>query len=163
MQGLRHNARMKLHNYFIFILALPSAVFAGDLPDQRMTPGALNSTVTQANIQETICVKGYTKTIRPPQNFTNKLKKYQIRAYDYADTDPKHYEEDHLIPLNIGGSPNDPQNLWPQPRNSEWNAEKKDVLEFKLYKLVCHGQVPLDEARNAMATNWIKAYKQYVE
>jgi hypothetical protein len=155
---------MKLHHYFIFILALPSAaVFAGDLPDQRMTPGALNSTVTQANIQETICVKGYTKTIRPPQNFTNKLKKYQIRAYDYADTDPKHYEEDHLIPLNIGGSPNDPQNLWPQPRNSEWNAEKKDVLEFKLYKLVCHGQVPLDEARNAMATNWIKAYKQYVE
>lgn len=154
---------MKLHHYFILILALPSAVFAGDLPDQRMTPGALDSTVTQANIQETICVKGYTKTIRPPQNFTNKLKKYQIREYGYVDTNPKHYEEDHLVPLNIGGSPDNPHNLWPQPRISEWNAQKKDVLEFKLYKLVCHGQVPLNEARNAMATDWIKAYKQYVE
>ncbi|MGZ8261675.1 MAG: hypothetical protein ACXWTU_01780 [Methylotenera sp.] len=53
---------MKLH-HFILILALPLAVFAGDLPNQRMTPGALDSSVTQANIQETICVKGYTKTI----------------------------------------------------------------------------------------------------
>ncbi|MGZ8983004.1 MAG: hypothetical protein ACXW11_03500 [Methylotenera sp.] len=154
---------MKLHHYFILILALPSAVFAGDLPNQRMTPGALDSFVTQTNIQETICVKGYTKTIRPPQNYTNKLKKYQIREYDYQDSNPKHYEEDHLVPLNIGGSPNDPLNLWPQPRNSEWNATKKDILEFKLYKLVCHGVVPLNEARNAMATDWIRAYKKYAE
>jgi len=53
--------------------------------------------------------------------------------------------------------------LWPQPRNSEWNANKKDKLEYKLYQLVCHGEVPLDEARNAMAKDWILAYKKYLE
>lgn len=83
-------------------------------------------------------------------------------AYGYADTNPSHYEEDHLIPLNIGGNPDDPRNLWPQRRNSEWNAERKDELEFKLYKLVCNGRVPLAEAQQAYAKDWIMAYKKYV-
>lgn len=38
---------------------------AGELPAIDTTPGAINPAVTQANIHETICVKGYTKTIRP--------------------------------------------------------------------------------------------------
>jgi len=97
---------MKLHNYLILTLVLPSVVFAGDLPDQRFTTGAIDTSVTQANIHETICVKGYTKSIRPPQNFTNRLKKYQIRQYGYQDTNPRDYVEGYLIPLNIGGSPN---------------------------------------------------------
>ncbi len=139
----------------------PCIASAGDIPDPHITPGAIDPAVTQQNIQSTVCVKGYTKTVRPPAYFTNKLKKSQIREYGYADTDPKHYEEDHLIPLNIGGMPDDANNLWPEPRGSEWNAAKKDVLEFKLYKLVCNGRVPLEEARQAMARNWIEAYKRY--
>jgi len=154
---------MKISYYLVLMVLLPSLAFAGDLPDPRITPGAIDGAVTQSNIHETVCVKGYTKTVRPPQNFTNKLKKYQIRQYGYQDTNTRDYEEDHLIPLNIGGSPNDPHNLWPEPKTSEWNAAKKDELEFKLYKLVCHDKVPLDEARNAMATDWIKAYKKYVK
>jgi len=134
---------------------------AGDLPDPNLTPGALNTSITQENIQSTICVKGYTKTIRPHAYYTNKLKKQQILDYGYADTNPQHYEEDHLIPLSIGGSPNDPKNLWPQPRLSEWNAERKDVLEFTLYKLVCNGAVTLDKAQQSMARNWIDTYKHY--
>ena len=135
---------------------------AGDMPDATLTSGAINPAVTQQNIHSTVCVRGYTKTVRPPAYYTNKLKKAQIIQYGYADTNPKHYEEDHLIPLSIGGSPSDPQNLWPQPRLSEWNAQKKDVLEFRIYKLVCDGLVPIDEARAAMAHNWIDAYKHYL-
>lgn len=137
-------------------------VQAGDLPDNRLTPGAIDTSITQQNIYTTVCVKGYTKTVRPPVYFTNKLKKEQILQYDYTDTNPTHYEEDHLIPLSIGGNPDSPLNLWPQPRISEWNAEKKDVLELKLQKMVCSGQVGLDEARNAIATDWIATYKKYV-
>ena len=135
---------------------------AGDMPEATLTSGAINPAVTQQNIDSTICVRGYTKTVRPPAHYTNKLKKIQIIQYGYADTNPKHYEEDHLIPLSIGGSPSDPQNLWPQSRLSEWNAQKKDVLEFRIYKLVCDGLVPLDEARSAIAQNWIDAYKRYL-
>ena len=135
---------------------------AGDLPDNRLTTGYINPEVTQENIHSTVCVKGYSKSIRPPSYYTNKLKKRQLAEYGYADANPKHYEEDHLIPLSIGGSPDHPKNLWPQPRLSEWNAEKKDRLEFKIYRLVCEGKVPLDEARQAMAENWIEAYKRYM-
>ncbi len=144
-------------------LALVSyTAFAGDLPDSRLTSGYINPEVTQENIHSTVCVRGYSKSIRPPSYYTNKLKKRQLIEYGYADANPKHYEEDHLIPLSIGGSPDHPKNLWPQPRLSEWNAEKKDRLEFKIYQLVCDGKVPLDEARQAMAENWINAYKRYM-
>ncbi|MFZ6772291.1 hypothetical protein ACO0LB_06190 [Undibacterium sp. SXout7W] len=139
-----------------------SATFAGDLPDRAMTPGAINPDVTQDNIQETVCIKGFTKTIRPPAYYTNKLKKIQIREYGYADTNPKHYEEDHLIALSIGGAPRDDKNLWPQPRISEWDAAKKDQLEFTLYKMVCANKISLADAQHAMANDWISAWKTYV-
>ena len=145
---------------FLAFINLP--VFAGDLPDRHLTPGAIDQSIIQQNIFSTICVKGYTKTVRPPVYFTNKLKKEQILEYSYIDINPTHYEEDHLIPLSIGGNPDSPLNLWPQPRISEWNAEKKDILELKLQKLVCTGQLSLDEAQHSIATDWIATYKKYV-
>ena len=157
--------RLLIHKMpLVFCLAVVSTeiVHAGDLPDAAMTPGATNPDVTQANIASTVCVKGYTKTIRPPASYTNSLKKKQIRQYGYADTNPRDYEEDHLIALSIGGAPFDPHNLWPEPRNSEWGADKKDQLEFVIYKLVCAHKVRLVEAQHAMATDWISPWKLYV-
>ena len=135
---------------------------AGDLPDPALTPGAVNPDVNQENIAQTVCVHGYTKTIRPPANYTNSLKKKQIRQYRYADTNPHDYEEDHLIALSIGGAPYDSRNLWPEPRHSEWGADKKDQLEFVLYKMVCAHQISLVDAQRAMASDWISAWKTYV-
>ena len=135
---------------------------AADLPSPRLTPGALNQNVTQANIAQTVCVKGYSKTIRPPANFTNRLKQQQIREYAYADVNPKHYQEDHLVPLAIGGAPDDRRNLWPQPRDGEWGAGKKDQLEYVLYRMVCAHEIPLADAQHEIATQWIAAWKKYV-
>ena len=163
MHSFHNHAKLYALLTALALLCGLQLAIAGDLPDPNLTPGALNTSITQENIQSTICVKGYTKTIRPPANYTNKLKKLQIIEYGYADTNPQHYEEDHLIPLSIGGSPNDPKNLWPQPRISEWNAQKKDILELKLYKLVCNGTVSLDEARQAISRNWILANKYYMQ
>ncbi len=146
----------------MLVMLLPALASASDLPDHKLTPGAINPEVTQENIRQTVCVKGYTKTIRPPASYTNKLKKSQIRQYGYSDTNPTDYEEDHLIALSIGGNPTDPANLWPQPRKSEWGADKKDQLEFVLYKKVCAGEVALKDAQYAMATDWISAWKKYV-
>lgn len=142
-------------------LSLVTASYASDLPNRSLTPGAINPDVTQMNIHDTVCVKGWTKTVRPPKFYTNKLKRDQIRQYAYSDTDSRSYEEDHLIPLSVGGNPTDPRNLWPQPRNSEWNADRKDDLEFAMYKAVCHNEVSLAEAQAAFATNWIDAYRRY--
>ena len=147
----------------IGLLILSAQSFAGDLPNPKLTPGSINPDVTQENISHTICVRGYTKTIRPPAYYTNKLKKQQISQYGYADTDPKDYEEDHLLPLEIGGNPWDEKNLWPQPRLSEWNAEKKDALENVLHHLVCEGHVSLKDAQYQITNNWIEAYKRFVQ
>jgi hypothetical protein len=142
------------------VISLP--VWASDLPNPSLTPGAIDTYITQQNIHQTVCIKRYIKTIRPPVNYTNKLKKRQIREYGYEDRNPKHYEEDHLIALSIGGAPHDPRNLWPEPRKSEWNAKKKDQLEFVIYKMVCDGEISLVEAQHEMATDWIEAWKRYV-
>ena len=44
------------------------------VPNPELTPGALNPAVTQATIGSTICVPGYTKTIRPPVSYTDALR-----------------------------------------------------------------------------------------
>jgi hypothetical protein len=88
-----------LHKKLIaLILGCAAGVsIAGDLPNHSLTPGAMNPEVRQDNIQSTICVKGYTKTIRPPAYYTNRLKKQQIREYGYSERNPKLFEEDHLL------------------------------------------------------------------
>src|SRR4051812_47682295 len=44
------------------------------LPDPDITPGALNPRVRQATIRKTICKTGWTRTVRPPVNYTHSLK-----------------------------------------------------------------------------------------
>jgi hypothetical protein len=140
-----------------------SAAMARDLPDPAMTPGWTDPRVTKETIKQTICVSGYTETVRPPTSYTNKLKQEQIKAYGYSDTKLGHYEEDHLISLQLGGSPDDPRNLWPQPYEGSCGARVKDKIEGKLKRLVCSGKITLEEAQQAIATDWIEAYKKYYD
>jgi hypothetical protein len=86
------------------VLATP-ALGQGALPDPTRTPGALNPEVTQATIRSTICVRGWTRTIRPPQAYTSALKRQQIRELGYPDQRMSAYAEDHLVPLSLGGAP----------------------------------------------------------
>jgi len=123
----------------------------GVLPDANCTPGSIDPNVTQANIQQTICVSGYTKTVRPPVSFTNNLKKEQIGEYGYVDSNLHDYEEDHLISLELGGAPSDPKNLWPEPGGS---PNPKDHIENVCHKKVCDGTILLAQAQKQIATNW---------
>ena len=147
-------------------LVFSSQLFAADLPNHRVTPGKVDERVTQENLNQTICSftkPSWSKSNRPPSNYTSNLKRIQIAQYGYSETSPSYYEEDHLIPISIGGAPHSPENLWPQPRNTitEWSAEKKDALEFALFKAVCKGDVKLVDAQQDIAFNWIKAYQKY--
>src|ERR1039458_2059981 len=96
------------------------------LPNSARTPGATSPAVTQANIGRTICVSGYTATIRPDSSITTELKKEQLASgYAYkGDTAAGAYEEDHLISLEIGGAPSAEANLWPEPYNSPEGARE---------------------------------------
>ena len=148
----------------VLILLAPTAAYSATnylLPIKSITPGAIDPTVSQTNIASTICIVGYTKTIRPPATYTNSLKFQQLRgSYSrYGSTNSKLFEEDHLIPLALGGAPRDPKNLWPEPWES---ARKKDRLELKLHLMVCAGQMSLAKARAIFATDWTKGYATYV-
>jgi hypothetical protein len=120
-------------------------------PDPACTPGEVDPNVTQSNIKTTICVAGYTTKVRPPTKYTDALKTQQIRRYGYADTNVRDYEEDHFIPLELGGDPTDPRNLWPELGPS---PNPKDSVEGKLRRLVCSNRMTLEEARQRIRSNW---------
>jgi len=134
------------------------------LPDPARTPGSINPNVTQANLATTICSKGWTATVRAPAAYTNALKIVQIREYGYADHNVADYEEDHLVPLELGGAPRDPANLWPEPRNAvlpdgtNVAADAKDGLENDLNRRVCDGSKVLSDAQRLIAGDWIAAW-----
>jgi hypothetical protein len=92
------------------------------------------------------------------------VKRQQIREFGYADRHLGAYEEDHLVPLGLGGAPCDPRNLWPEPRATAggWNADVKDDLEAVLSRLVGSGRVPLAGAQQAISTDWTAAYNRFV-
>ena len=148
-------------------------------PDPAKTPGAANPRVTQRNIGETICNRHWsTKLIRPPAEYTSKLKRKQLREYGdtvhqtraqliYPSTgrvdttrcvahsdNPACYEEDHLISLEDDGDPTDPKNLWPEPYNTKigWvimGARQKDVVEAFIHDEICH-DVPYSRRTSPM-------------
>lgn len=125
-------------------------------PDPTCTPGATNPDVTQATIGRTICVPGWTATVRPPQSYTGPLKVAQIRAYGYLDTRTSSYEEDHLIPLELGGAPRDPHNLWPE---SHTQSGTKDAAENAAKTAVCAGTKTLAQAQAQLLADWGPAHR----
>jgi hypothetical protein len=72
---------------------------------------------------------------------------------EYGFTGPASaYEEDHLIPIGLGGSPTDPRNLWPQPGSS---PNPKDRVEEVGVRAVCDGRMSLTKAQRAIASDWM--------
>jgi len=141
-----------------------SSAQAPGLPNSKLTPGATNPAVTQSTIRSTICVIGYTKTIRPPVSYTNKLKYDQLHSgYNVnGDLNMRDYEEDHLIPLEVGGHPSSPLNLFPQYYKASAGARYKDKLENKMHLLVCSGRITLKAAQAVFRGDWTAGYRKYV-
>jgi len=65
------------------------------------------------------------------------------------------------VPLEVGGDPGAPANLWPEPRyptgSKGLTAADKDNVENKLHDRVCSGAVSLAGAQQAIATDWTTA------
>lgn len=132
-------------------------VAAHVLPDPAH-PGVVNLAVTPATQAATICVHGWTATVRPPTSYTNKLRAAQTPA----GFKPGDGELDHRLSIEDGGAPADPANLWWMIYADRYGARVKDVLETKLARRVCAGTLPLSEARAALMGNWLIAYEKYV-
>lgn len=119
-------------------------------------PGHVDPHVTQANLQSTICKHGYTKTVRPASKFTTTLKIKQLAELGLKGK-PSDYEEDHRLPLEVGGAPMDPMNLWPEL----WpEARKKDKLENAIKRDVCSGKITLLRGQAIFLGDFWKEYER---
>lgn len=132
---------------FLLLGSRRGATLSADRASWTATPGVLNPQVTQATIADTICVHGWTSTIRPPTEYTNELKREQMKAYG-REGGLSDYQEDHLISLGLGGHPSDPRNLWPEPIEQ---ALKVDRTEKELNAAVCSGRMSLAEAQRRIS------------
>ena len=104
-----------------------------------------------------VCAADFESSVKPvsPWQVGQALSRYGRRM------DDKSVSVDHLIPVTLGGT-HDPDNLWPQPVQGEWDSAKKDELETKLHQMVCSKAITLKIAQDSIKKDWVKAYKQYV-
>lgn len=124
----------------------------------------LNPNVRQDTIMQTICVSGWTATIRPPVSYTNPLKWQQMVTEGFAsstaDAQAKagNYEEDHRMPLEGGGAPSDPSNLSPELHPGSFT---KDAAENQMKADVCSGRKTLIQAQIDFIKQFLAPYPGY--
>lgn len=111
--------------------------------------GVLNEAVRQDNLSETVCKANWTDSIRPRSSYTNRIKFEQLEDKSVM----RDYEEDHFIPLSIGGHPTDVGNLWPQSWYGSCGAKEKDKEEVRIHNRLCKGEISLKEAQDYFF-NW---------
>ena len=145
-----------MHRIILFCLLLCASfsILAFDppiVPDPAKTPGDVLTTDS-----DTICAKGYTKTVRDvPEPLKNQI----YNSYGVLERQPGEYEIDHLVSLELGGS-NSARNLWPQSYETKpLNAHTKDKLENRMHKLICDGKLDIKLAQEEIANDWKAALK----
>ena len=117
------------------------------------TPGEVNPAVTQEGIASTICVPGWTATVRPPASYTDALKRQQMASLGLTGS-LSLYEEDHRVPLEVGGNPADPRNLWPEIWAGSRGAHAKDAIENRVHADVCSGRLTLAQGQAVFLGDW---------
>ncbi len=140
--------------YPILTLLLPLFILISQINYSRADELPLNHEVTQNTIDATICVPGYTKTVRPPASVTNTVKFEMLRAGGYSASSVHDFILDHRIPLSLGGAANDLRNFLLQ---SESESKEKDRVELCLAKTVCSGRISLAQAQTEIWKNWRNA------
>jgi hypothetical protein len=167
--------------FFVLATGVASAI---ELPDSTKTPGVPLHTVPE---EAAVCISHLMgKTVHAGQTITREIictDKYTTCVRDVKEDEKKKVYEnyglagdhtgycsgaegceiDHLISLELGGA-NDIKNLWPQPyEGAAFTAHMKDTLERRMHKMVCEGDLSLDEAQKEIRTNWIEAYKKHLK
>lgn len=135
-------------------IAFAAPALANALPNGAQTPGALNPQVTQGTIGSTICKRAWLDTAQPSRAYLDAIKRQQLSRGPYAVPHARlqDYEEDHRVPIALGGAPWWSINLWPQPKAE---ARHKDELEKRLHHRVCAHEMSLQDAQAVFLGNWL--------
>jgi hypothetical protein len=126
----------------------------GAVPDRACSPGGFYTKLTK----EVLCAPDFRTSMIRDVSGSVKAKVY--REYGLAPTGHgRSYEVDHIVPLTLGGS-NQIGNLFPEAASAQPGYHRKDALEARLGRMICDGEISLDEARRGIATDWIALYKR---
>lgn len=146
--------------YLLLLLISFSCLADDTLPDPTLTPGMTVPGCTKEKFdkpnQTGAVRKGLTKAVHD-----SAYTRYNLKPREGKCSGPEGCEVDHLISLVLCGS-NDVENLWPQSYAGTCNAHHKDTLEVRLHILVKSGKLDLGQAQREISSNWIEAYKKYV-
>jgi hypothetical protein len=131
----------------------PTLQMAGGLlPNPMLTPGEATAVPLGQVCQTSVPLLAPDPTPR--------LTRQVFREYQMPVGSEGEFEVDYLVTPALGGTSN-VRNLWPQPHQAIWSSYAKDQLETYLRSAVCRGDVPLKVAQNALAHNWIRAYRHF--
>jgi len=137
------------------MLVLLLGLLYATTPNLKVTPGVVNPKVTQA-------ISCTTKWGKDRRHVTETMKRNVAKAYHVPWAQRARFEFDHLISRELGGA-DDERNLWPQPKFGARTAGQKDVLENKLHRMVCSGELTLGAAQEAIRADWWSAYQRFVQ
>jgi hypothetical protein len=160
-----------MFRFLPFAVLLTGLTAAPSVSPDQSTPGAINPDVTQDNIQETICHRGWSKSVRPSVDFTQPIKLRLLRQH-YPGADPRDFELDHRVPIEDGGCPDCESNLWLEPWRDPahhrcedsvlMDAACKDRLENYVHSMICTGRMTLAQGQAIFLGNWVDAYRTYI-
>lgn len=133
-------------------------------PDPSLTPGeVLTSDPGQ------VCHAGYSRGIRSMLDRHERGRMIHAVYERYGtDRNGRIYEDDHLVPLGLGGA-DTIGNQWTQIKDGgAWDASVKDRLEYRLVDWACwetrdpsEQQARLQRAQADLRADWIAAYGKY--
>ena len=146
---------------FIIPLLAALAALSAYADTAAPVPGARNPVVTQDNLASTACLPNWSKTVRPPTAYTNKLKA-ELMKTNHISGPASAYELDHRLPLICGGAPRDPDNLWLESWTGDRNAHMKDALENHEHNLLCHHKITLAQCQAVFLGDWWPVYDTYI-
>lgn len=129
------------------LIAMDAPVIAQTMPDPALTPG-----VVRYLSRSQVCAIRWGRDRR---YVTQKMLREVAAAYHVPWERRGEYEFDHLIPRALGGD-DKVANLWAQPLQEA--KRLKDPLEVKLHRLVCSGQLSLNDAQEEIRRDWQASY-----
>lgn len=89
-----------------------------------------------------VCQPHYSATVRPAWSYTNAIKRRLLKGRKSSS-----FILDHVMPIELGGSPTDPANMQLQTKSA---AHRKDVVENRLHRQLCTGKIDLPTAQAQM-------------
>lgn len=136
----------------------PQFAESGIFPNLSLTPGAIRP----VTLSEICSIQNDDDDLDPalPPSIRNAV----FEEYGIAPRESEqNYQIDYLINPQLGGT-SDMKNLWPQSyQGGAWNAKAKDQLESRLHQMVCNRTIDLATAQREITTDWIAAYRKYVQ